>query len=64
MKLFYGLLLTIFLITGSPAQQATAKAEERMFLPSDTFYGYAHYAAQMPAPSEAPTLPATPLLAT
>lgn len=42
MKLFYALLIAIFLIAGSQAQQATAK-EDRMFLPSDTFYGYAQF---------------------
>src|SRR5258708_13457788 len=42
MKLFYALLLAIFLIGGSQAQQATGK-QERMFLPSDTFYGYAQF---------------------
>src|SRR5258708_9611307 len=41
-KIFYALLLAIFLIGGSQAQQATGK-QERMFLPSDTFYGYAQF---------------------
>ena len=43
MKLFYALLLTVFLIAGLPAQQPIAKAQERMFLPLDTFYGFAQF---------------------
>jgi hypothetical protein len=43
MKLFYALVLAVFLIAGSQAQQANAKAQERMFLPSDTFWGYAQF---------------------
>lgn len=42
MKLFYAWFLTIFLIAGSQAQQVIEK-QERMFLPSDTFYGYAQF---------------------
>jgi hypothetical protein len=43
MNLFYGLLLAVFLIPASQAQQAATKPQERMFLPSDTFYGYAQF---------------------
>ena len=43
MKLFYALLLTVFLIARLQAQQTNAKAHERMFLPSDTFWGYAQF---------------------
>jgi hypothetical protein len=43
LKLFYVFLLTVLLTAGSHAQQANSKAQDRMFLPSDTFYGYAQF---------------------
>ncbi len=41
LKLFYVFLLNVLVSAGSHAQQANPK--ERMFLPSDTFYGYAQF---------------------
>jgi hypothetical protein len=43
MKQFFVLLLTVFSMAGSQAQQSNVKADERMFLPSDTFWGYAQF---------------------
>jgi hypothetical protein len=43
LKLFYVFLLNVLVTAGSHAQQANPKAQERMFLPSDTFYGYAQF---------------------
>jgi hypothetical protein len=49
MKLFYALLLTILLIEGLRAQEPKTTApekttaENRMFFPSDTFYGFAQF---------------------
>jgi hypothetical protein len=43
LKLFYVFLLNVLVTAGAHAQQANPKAQERMFLPSDTFYGYAQF---------------------
>src|ERR1700730_11257673 len=43
MKLFYVLFLTLALTAGLQGQQTNVKGQERMFLPSDTFWGYAQF---------------------
>lgn len=43
MKRVYILVTIVFLMAGAQAQQANAKPQDRFFLPSDTFYGYAQF---------------------
>src|SRR6266851_3487685 len=56
LKLFYVFLLNVLVTAGSHAQQANPKAQERMFLPSDTFYGYAQFDLAPPHNEIAPNL--------
>jgi hypothetical protein len=43
MKRLCFLLVTVVLCAGSQAQQRDEKADDRMFFPSDTLYGYAQF---------------------